>query len=236
MKGFILLLLLFVALLLITENLEASYEEKTSTGSEIENVVTMELPAVDENGNGVTATLIVEARPGKGRVLTDINDLLFFIDTQNSIQIAKDVAENMTGVKTDNIDLVYQIETSAEAIGGPSAGAAITLATIAVLENKTINSSVMITGTIEPDGSIGKVGAILEKAKAAKEKGAEVFLVPVGQSVDTKYVQRRECKWIGRIYYCETEYVAKAVNVTDSVGILVIEVDNIMEAMEYALV
>jgi len=37
-----------------------------------------------------------------------------------------------------------------------------------------------MTGTLNHDGSIGPSGKILEKAIAAKEAGAKVFLVPVG--------------------------------------------------------
>jgi len=215
-----------------TEVLIPSFGEKTISTS---NVVKLPVPAIDEEGNGVLTMLVVEAVPGKGRVLTDINHLLFFIDTQNSIQIAKAVAQNITGIDTSKIDLIYQIETNASAIGGPSAGAALTIATIAALENKTLNQKVGITGTINLDGSIGPVGGIEEKAKAAKEAGIEIFLVPEGQGTQVSYTPKRECKKIGPILYCTTEYLIKKVDVSESVGIKVKEVSNIQEALKYFL-
>ncbi|MEM5836540.1 MAG: S16 family serine protease [Candidatus Aenigmatarchaeota archaeon] len=244
MKSFVIILILLIATLaflnfftinfeeLKTEVSIPSFERKTISES---NVVKLPVPAIDENGNGVLTTLIVEAVPGKGRVLTDINHLLFFIDTQNSIQIAKSVAQQITGIDTSKIDLIYQIETNASAIGGPSAGAALTIATIAALENKTLNQKVGITGTINPDGSIGPVGGIEEKAKAAKEAGIEIFLVPKGQGTQITYTPKRECKKIGPILYCTTEYLIKKVDVSESVGIQVKEVSNIQEALKYFL-
>jgi len=201
-------------------------------------IVKMLVPAVDSEGNGVVTTLLVEAKPGDGRVLTDINHILFFVDTQNSIQIAKAVAENITGVNTSKIDLMYAIETNASAIGGPSAGAALTVATVAVLENKNLNSSVMITGTIEPDGRIGPIGSVEEKAKASKEAGALLFLVPQGQDIQTTYLLVKECKktgfWIYSQRYCEIKYVATESEVNET-GIKVKEVATIEEALKYFL-
>jgi uncharacterized protein len=74
-----------------------------------------------------------------------------------------------------------------QAIDGPSAGAATTVATIAALMDKIVKKNVIITGTINEDGSIGPVGGIFQKAQAASEAGAELFFVPDGQSVLTMY-------------------------------------------------
>lgn len=137
--------------------------------------VTLNLPAVDNDGNGVVASLKVDAMPGTGRVLTDINKIFFWIDTQNSIRIAETVAQNITKINISQIDLVYDIQTNASLIEGPSAGAGLTVATIAALENKKLDPEVMITGTINPDGTIGPVGGILEKAKAAKDVEQKYF-------------------------------------------------------------
>ena len=244
MKSLILIFVLLIAIIAFlnffttnfgqvkTEVLIPSFIEKNLS---TKNVVRLPVPAIDEEGNGVLTMLVVEAVPGQGRVLTDIDHLLFFIDTQNSIQIAKAVAQNITGIDTSRIDLIYQIETNASAIGGPSAGAALTIATIAALENKTLNQKVGITGTINPDGTIGPVGGIEEKAKAAREAGIEIFLVPEGQGTQISYTPKRECRKIGPILYCTTEYLIKKVDVSQSVGIAVKEVSNIQEALKYFL-
>ncbi|MFP4006348.1 MAG: S16 family serine protease, partial [Candidatus Hadarchaeia archaeon] len=48
-----------------------------------------------------------------------------------------------------------------------------------------IRNGVVITGSISPDGEIGPVGGVKEKAEAAEAANMEIFLVPEGQSVST---------------------------------------------------
>jgi len=197
--------------------------------------ISMKIPAVDSEGNGVVTRLKVEEKPGEGRVLVDINQLLFWIDTQESIRVAQRVAQNYTQLDLSKVDLIYAIEANASVIGGPSAGAALTIATIALLENKTLRQDVMITGTIEPDGSIGPVGGIIAKAEAAKEAGIKLFLVPEGQAVQTYFKPVEHCERFGPITYCRTEYKAERINVSEKVGIEVKEVENVGEALDYFL-
>jgi len=149
-----------------------------------ENSVVMKIPAVDENGGGTTADMIVELKPGTGKTLVDIDSLLFWADTQQSIRIAKNVAQETTGKSLDNYDIIYKIYANASIIGGPSAGSALTIATIASIENKKPRQDVMITGTINSDGSFGPVGDILEKAaKLIQLKKIKSYL---GDALDQK--------------------------------------------------
>jgi uncharacterized protein len=192
------------------------------------------VPAVDQEGKGVTVYLSVEARNGTGKTLTDIDKLLFWIDTQESIKAAKQVAENMTHKSTDGVDLLYSVEESHMSIvGGPSAGAAITLATISVLNQKELRKDVMITGTVMKNGTIGPVGSVYEKAAAAKEHGATLFLVPVNSSIDVKTTAVQSCNDTDGIEYCETKYAENSKNIGDELGIEVIEISTIQEAMPY---
>jgi len=201
--------------------------------------IELKVPAVDNEGNGIVTKLIVQARPGEGRVLTDINQLFFWVDTQNSIRVAQRVAQNITNINISKVDLIYGIETDAQLIEGPSAGAALTVATIAALENKNINPDVMITGTIKSDGSIGAVGEVAVKAKAAEDVGTKIFLVPKGQSTYTYYEPVTECKEYGipGFYkkYCTTEYKPVYLDLNENSTISVIEVFNINEALQYFL-
>lgn len=195
----------------------------------------IKVPAVDEEGNGVVTWLKVIVIPGEGRVLVDINQLLFWVDTQYSIRVAEYVAENVTGVNVTNMDFIYGIETEAYLVEGPSAGAALTVATIAALENKTLDPDIMITGTISPDGVIGPVGGIVEKAEAAKDVGATLFLVPEGQGVQIYHRPERSCDYIGPILYCTTTYREERIDVSATVGIEVEEVSDINEAISHFL-
>jgi len=195
--------------------------------------VEINLVAVDQNNNGVVTPLIVEAKPGNGKALTNIEKIVFWWDTQQSIQIAKTVAENITKINASNYDLIYSIETNATLVGGPSAGAALTVATIAALKNEKIRNDVVITGTINEDGAIGEIGGVLEKAKTAKEIGAKLFLVPKGQGEQTSLKPEETCTRTGGFIFCETTYKQITVNIGKDAGIPVIEVENITEAYNY---
>lgn len=195
--------------------------------------VQINLAAIDENGNGVTTPLVVEAKPGTGETLTNIDKLLFWTDTQQSIQTAKEVAENVTKISANNYDITYTIESNSSIIGGPSAGGALTVATIAALKNEKLKSDVMMTGTINDDGTIGEVGDVLEKAEAAKEIGAKLFLVPKGQGTETYLKPDENCTTTSNFVFCETTYKQVDVNIGKDAGISVVEVSNITEAYNY---
>lgn len=194
--------------------------------------VSMYLPAVDENGQGIITTLGVESVSGSGRVLVDIENLVFWDDTQESIRTAKKVVQDVTKKNLSNYDFVYNIHTDASMVGGPSAGAAITIATIAALKNETMNENVMITGAIKEDGTLSPVTAIRAKAEAAKQINITTFLVPAGQSKETYYEIEKEC--ITTIEkFCIIKQTPKERDLSSEVGIKIIEVSTIHEALEY---
>ncbi len=238
-------IIVLVALFLLSMLLDVSEEEIDRMEGEVEEStesffslkdstkVSMYLPAVDAEGKGVNTILKVEAAPGSGRTLTDIDNLLFWADTQHSIRIARRVAENITGKRMQDYDIVYTIEANASLIGGPSAGSALAIATVAVLEDKKLKDNVMITGSINHDGSVGPVSAILQKAGAAKEKGADLFLVPLLQSRDVIYETSEHCEVFGHTEICTTETKPRKITVEEEVGIAVNEVASVQEAMEY---
>lgn len=193
----------------------------------------IKIPAVDNEGRGVATLLDVQVLPGSGRVLTNIDRLLFWVDTQHSIRTAREVAANITGQELSEYDMIYTIRANASVVEGPSAGAAMTVATVAALERRAVDPEVMITGTVGSDGSIGPVGGIVEKANASKYVGATLFLVPEGQSVQRYYVVERECSKLGFTEICTTKTVPREVDVFNETGIDVKEVGSVREALEY---
>lgn len=206
---------------------------KLSDGSS-ENYVSIKLPAVDKDVKGVITTLEVRATKGNGKTLVDIDNLLFWADTQNSIRMAKEVASKTANIDLNKIDLYFGVDAgNAQVISGPSAGAALTIATIAAVEGKKLNGKVMITGTINHDGTIGPVGEISQKAAAAKEAGAEIFLVPLLQSQEITYERIEHCQKFGRSQFCTIEQIPKKVNIEEDIGIKVVEVEDVKEAMDY---
>jgi uncharacterized protein len=201
--------------------------------TEGERYVSIDIPAVDNNNKGVSTTLYVVVKPGTGKVLVDIDDLLYWADTQDSIRIAKEVAQNYTKLDLNMYDISYKVKANASLIGGPSAGAAITVATIAALQNKSLRQEVGITGIINHDGTIGPVGGITSKARASKEIGAKLFLVPLLQSREVTYEERKYCRNMGFAEFCTIEQIPIRINVQDESGIEVKEVENINDAMNY---
>src|SRR3989344_6694538 len=216
-------------------NLEIKKESfKFSAENEQGTLVSILLPAVNRDGKGVSTVLKIRAEKGTGKTLADIDNLLFWVDTQNSIRMAKEVASDITNTDLSNVDLTYSVDAGdAQVISGPSAGAALAIATIAGIEGKSLNKKVMITGSINHDGTIGPVGEIAQKAKAAKEAGAEVFLVPLLQGQEVVYERQEHCQKFGRSQFCTIEQIPKKVNVEDEAGIKIVEVRTIKEALEY---
>lgn len=87
---------------------------------------------------------------------------------------------------TRTVSLPFEVKISTSDIGGPSAGLAFALALLDELTSGNLmgTSQVVATGTISNDGSVGAIGALEQKAVAVKESGADLFLVPAGQSDD----------------------------------------------------
>ncbi|MEM2865729.1 MAG: S16 family serine protease [Candidatus Hadarchaeales archaeon] len=154
-----------------------------------------------ETPTGVVCTLAVKIKPGEGYVYLSVDPMLVGFDFQDSDRRAVRVAGSMAGYPLDEdgvglkgYDIYFLVagpgkEVRVEAIDGPSAGAATTLAVLAALENRRIKEGYMITGTVEEDGTIGQVGGVFYKAQAAAREGATRFLVPTGQGRVTIYEQ-----------------------------------------------
>ncbi len=192
----------------------------------------MAVPAVGDDGSGLTAVLTVQIIPGSGKVLANIDRLLFWTDTQSSIQTSARVASDITATNLSMYDIVYTIETDADSVEGPSAGAALAIATVAALSKRQTEPGVLITGTVDQNGTIGPVSQILQKAKAARETGAKLLLVPPGQSSETVYETREYCGRPGPDD-CSEERVPVKVDVAEEAGIRVVEVASVSEALKY---
>ena len=197
------------------------------------SAATIVVPAVDQDGNGVATMLDVHIMPGTRRALVDIDKLLFWTDTQNSIRVSRSVSENITGIDLSYYDIIYSIRANASVIEGPSAGAAMTIATIAALLGSDLDTTVMITGIVSHDGTIGPVGEILPKAIAAREIGASLMIVPPGQSEQVVYENREHCQYVGITRICSMERVPRKIDIEAESGVRVVEVGTIQEAMVY---
>lgn len=84
---------------------------------------------------------------------------------------------------TATVDLPFDVSIDTEAVGGPSAGLAFTLALIDELTEGDLTGGrdIAVTGTIRLDGTVGPIGGLEQKVSAVHQHGVEVFLVPAEQ-------------------------------------------------------
>jgi predicted S18 family serine protease len=187
---------------------------------------------------GVIMTLHLELREGEGRLLINTEPKVG-IDLQTSANTAIIVAEKLTNqsLKTTDVILTVVADSETDILDGPSAGAAITVALLAAINGKTPDPSILMTGTINPDGSIGKVGGLVEKALASARFGADKFLVPYEQSVTLTY-ETEETHPAPGVTIITTK--PKMINIEDYVReqgyqLEILEITNITEVYEYAI-
>jgi uncharacterized protein len=151
--------------------------------------VSVMLPAVYSSEEiGVLTNLTVWVTDGTGHVFVDTEPYAQ-VDMQGSARLSSIVACDITGTDPEAHDFFYVIYSDSPVIGGPSAGAAMTVATVAALENWTVDPRVVMTGMINPDGSIGAVGGIIAKLNVSARHGAHTFMIPPGQGNITEIVQ-----------------------------------------------
>lgn len=219
------------------ENMIYSYEPSTFIlNNKDARYVEMRLPAVYEaNSTGVYALAKMYVAPGYGNIFIHINNVLYGESTEHSIRKAIKYALKHENVSEDAYDFYVSIDSQANMLTGPSAGAAFAIMALALLQNKSINESVMITGTLLHDGRIGASGKIKEKALAAKESGATLFLVPPGLSKQYDLEQREYCDNWGGKEYCEIEEYANITDLQELTHIKIVEVTTIDEAIKYML-
>lgn len=86
-------------------------------------------------------------------------------------------------VQKNPLDYRYSVETQTllGRVDGPSAGGLFAVAIMAALTGEKVRADSTMTGSVNPDGSVGPVGGIAQKLAAAAEKGKKRFCFPVGQ-------------------------------------------------------
>ena len=95
------------------------------------------------------------------------------------------VAVLIASMLTGTDPTAYEFDfTNQGYIDGPSAGGLMTVAVLAALRGDTPRPDATMTGTINPDGTIGPVGGIPHKMQGAARLGKKLVLVPLGQHFD----------------------------------------------------
>ncbi|SOD93503.1 YlbL family protein [Blastococcus haudaquaticus] len=80
----------------------------------------------------------------------------------------------------------FDVDIQVEDVGGPSAGLMLTLGILDLVGDDDLTGGAVIagTGTIDAEGAVGPIGGIPLKMVAAREIGAELFLVPEGNCAE----------------------------------------------------
>ncbi len=146
---------------------------------ESENLAKIKVPAVTNEGKGTITDVEIEIVPGKGRILLN-TEPFGGIQLQNSERVAVGIAENFTYNPLGGKDVIISFKADTQVVDGPSAGGAITIAAISAILDAELRNDTTLTGTIQQDGSIGRVSSIFEKVQAAHEKGFKFFIIPDG--------------------------------------------------------
>ncbi|MCW3134116.1 MAG: hypothetical protein N2V78_07310 [Methanophagales archaeon] len=181
---------------------------------------------------GTMMQVSVDIKPGYGRVLVETKPLMgvVFQDAANTAVVA---AENYTGRDLSGSDVIFSVEALSEVpeVDGPSAGALMTTLIIAALENVTLPDDVTMTGTISPEGHIGEIGGVIEKAEAAKEANKRIFILPRENNRLVRYEEVR--KHYGGITIIRQKPVIVDTKeyIERNIGIQVEYVDSIKDVM-----
>jgi uncharacterized protein len=126
---------------------------------------------------GGVADLQLVIKPGTGRIFID-SFPLSKIDTQITTRFAAEVACDLLDKDCSGYDFFYTISANSAVVGGPSAGAAATVLTVALLDGQTLDNGTVMTGTINSGNLIGPVAGIPAKTLAAQEYGYKRVLIP----------------------------------------------------------
>ena len=156
-------LLVIVLIILLLPSLAIP---QTLANQNEENTVHLNVPAVTNlNGEyrGVSTSLKISVEPGDGHIYMETWPLSE-VDMQASARLAIQTASQTLNINPNKYDYHFSINSDSPIIGGPSAGGVMTVGVIAAIKNLSVNPDVMMTGMINPDGSIGPVGGIVHKA------------------------------------------------------------------------
>ncbi|MFH0973374.1 MAG: S16 family serine protease, partial [Candidatus Micrarchaeota archaeon] len=151
---------------------------------------TLSMPAMDSTGKGIITTTSARLVADSSGVFLDTTPFSS-VETQQSAENAAKLAARKAGASLESNALLYSVHASAEIIDGPSGGIAFALLAYAEFSGKKPRSDLAVTGSIAQDGSVGKVGGVAEKLEAVHEAGLKIFLIPLGQGVQTGVDLRR---------------------------------------------
>jgi PDZ domain-containing protein len=105
--------------------------------------------------------------------------------TVQQVEITTKPAEDRTGSLLgvsvlEQPSAPFDVQIDVKDVGGPSAGLMLTLGILDLVGDDDLTGGAVVagTGTIDAEGAVGPIGGIALKMVAAKDIGAQLFLVP----------------------------------------------------------
>ncbi len=150
------------------------------------------LEVADAQGAKRTETITTASRPPDGRTIIGVS-----ITTKNP-----------------RLDTPFPVNIKETNIGGPSAGLAFALSLLDDLTPGELSGGgqVAVTGTIEPDGTVGPVGGVVQKSYTVNKSRARLFLVPFEELDQARKFADKDVKVVG------VKTLSDAVNVLGEQG------------------
>lgn len=96
-------------------------------------------------------------------------------EIRNSVWLAATTAALQRKISLQGVKIEVEFSGS---VDGPSAGAVFCLAIMSAIDGRQFPSDFAMTGTIMPDGTVGAVGGIPAKIRAAAKQGKKRFCIP----------------------------------------------------------
>jgi predicted S18 family serine protease len=184
---------------------------------------------------GSMMNISLEIKSGKGRILVDTKPLMGVV-FQGAANTAVYAAQKRTGKDLSGSDIIFSIEAAHEvpSVDGPSAGALMTLLLIGGLDNLELRKDMTMTGTIDKDGHVGEIGGVIEKAKAAKDSGKTLILLPRDNSKLIQYTEKTRNLYGITVIERVPEIIDTKDHIEKNIGINIEYVDNFDDVLKYA--
>ena len=128
-----------------------------------------------------TLTSVLSGIPGGTVVTVDRTHLGTSGQVEITTKAAADRAGSLLGVTVlEQPSAPFDVSIDVKDVGGPSAGLMLTLGILDLVGTQDLTGGAVVagTGTIDAKGTVGPIGGITLKMAAAKEIGAQLFLVP----------------------------------------------------------
>jgi len=181
---------------------------------------------------GVVGYLEVDiAYPGHGNIYVS-SEPLTEVDTQGIARVAVLVASSLAHKDWTKYDFFFKFKTPSVIVGGPSAGIAMTVAVYSALTNQKPLPYVAGTGTVSPDATVGPVGGVYAKMRAAAESGFKVFVIPYGEEVSYLPKVSTMTGPFGAIIQKVTNIKVNLIEEGKKLGIKVIPVATVFDALK----